>query len=159
MFRRLALIPPVPTTASNIPRTTMHSAATPHRRPRPSRGRRQTPRRGGRYQGHGIALTPVEKGFRYFKYSFLDNPWLELELAARDRIRRNPEEIPLDIDDANSPHEPGVVNRQTDTAPVLAAGDAGSGPVVVSAVDLPAGEVERAVGDAVEARQGTGDAC
>lgn len=38
-------------------------------------------RRGrGGYRGSGTPLTPVEPGFRFFKKSFMENPWKDLEM-------------------------------------------------------------------------------
>lgn len=48
------------------------------------------------YQGSGTPLTPVEPGFRFFKRSFLENPWHELETNFKD-CKVN-EEIELDLD-------------------------------------------------------------
>lgn len=52
--------------------------------PPPKRARRGKPRRGG-YRGAGQQFTPTESGFRYFKQSFMENPWKELEKSVDAR--------------------------------------------------------------------------
>lgn len=59
------------------------------------RGLGQGKRRSG-YQGSGTPLTPVEPGFRFFKKSFLENPWHELETSFKDSNHN--EDIELDLD-------------------------------------------------------------
>jgi hypothetical protein len=53
--------------------------------------------RGG-YQGSGVALTAVEPGYRYFKKSFLLNPWADLERNLAEAAK-NSEEIDVCVDD------------------------------------------------------------
>ena len=46
-------------------------------RGRTYRFKRDQPNR--RYRGGGVPFTPVEPGYRYFKLSFVEDPWLEVE--------------------------------------------------------------------------------
>lgn len=52
---------------------------------------------GNRYRGGGIPFTPVEKGYRYFKLSFVENPWLELEAAA-SASQDSPVEVNVELE-------------------------------------------------------------
>lgn len=66
--------------------------------------------RGG-YKGSGVPLTPVEPGFRYFKKSFMENPWHDLE-RQHAAANVNPEEIEVDIDEHDAADEAPDVDVQ-----------------------------------------------
>ncbi len=70
------------------------------------RGGGQGSRGRARYQGTGVPFTPVAKGFKYFKHSFLEDPWKKLEeLQDREEEKANMEEIDIDIDLNNDMEE------------------------------------------------------
>lgn len=70
------------------------------------RGRGRGNRGRGGYQGGGVPFTPVAKGFKYFKHSFLENPWKALEeQQSRADGQGNAEEIEIDLDDSGSEEE------------------------------------------------------
>lgn len=111
MLRPLTFVHPSPVIRQV--RAAMHPSRNPTHYPRGGRGRGQfsrgrgrnfkRARRGsgserGRYKGHGTPFTPVEPGCRFFKKSFMENPWerLERDLAVR---RVNTEEIEIHLDD------------------------------------------------------------
>lgn len=53
-----------------------------------------------------MPFTPVAKGFKYFKHSFLENPWKALEeQEGRLDVPGNAEEIEVDLDDDDSEDE------------------------------------------------------
>lgn len=61
------------------------------------RGGRGRPARGGGYRGSGVPFTPVAKGFKYFKYSFVEDPWRKLR--EKEQQVKNDEEIELTVED------------------------------------------------------------
>ncbi|CAN8067608.1 unnamed protein product [Agarophyton chilense] len=68
---------------------------------RPRRGhvhRGRTRSQRGGYRGSGIEFTRVEKGFKFFKLSFIENPWIELE--AERLASPKDEEIQIEMDES-----------------------------------------------------------
>lgn len=68
------------------------------------------------YQGRGIPFTPVENGFKYFKLSFIENPWLELE-AKQLAVPATDEEIQLEHEDVyfeKIPDDNGTIQQSHD---------------------------------------------
>lgn len=107
MQRSVAWVPGFGVRAVTVPR--MEARTLSSHRGRGGRGRgwhgrggrgrgRVRGRGGGGYKGTGAPLTPVAKGFRYFKHSFLEDPWRDLG-AVMKREDANPEEIGLDVDE------------------------------------------------------------
>lgn len=58
------------------------------------RGRFKSSR--GRYRGSGRPLTAVMKGYVYYKPSFVENPWVELEAKLAALNVKDNEEIDID---------------------------------------------------------------
>lgn len=78
---------------------------------RPNAGRRGRGRggRGGssrpRHSREGQPFTPVERGYRYFKASFVEDPWAGLT-ARHAATKENPEEMCIDEADSANETEP-----------------------------------------------------
>jgi hypothetical protein len=69
---------------------------------------------GGRrsnYQGSGIALTNVEPGYRYYKKTFLLNPWSDLERDMADAAH-NSEEIDIQVHQLHDESEEEAIEEE-----------------------------------------------
>lgn len=126
---QLAMTPPYMSAARGIQRNTRGYRGRGGARGRfASRGRGRgsnwTPRGRGRdrggYQGaSSVPFTPVEPGYRFFKQSMLDDPWLEL-VTPRLPPNYNPEEIQLagldELDDGPSGDEMALDSSRSNRA-------------------------------------------